>query len=655
MKKITKVLATLMLIVAVIFAAGCKKEQPEPEPNNGGNEPEMTANVYLGIVGFNDTLAVKEFALLDESSVNDFETFIDNLMTSNGSALYYSDYEALKMFQASNEPPQLNNVSLVTLTAGLDNLSLASESTNPEGYETNDEYRSALHHSIVTNSIHGKSINAYTLGLLTNEAQSNLDEFRTNLEMLASKEANVYEVVNLDQANDSLDKIARIIDSNTGRQNSSLIVLVLDNRIEMKKAAKWFIGRVVQLIGDEPDPDDPDPAQMPTVTTSSVTDITKTSATGGGNVTYDGGASITERGICWSTSSNPSINDSHITDGTGTGSFSVTITGLSPDTRYHVRAYATNSVGTAYGEDVSFITLHDDNDVPEGAIPGKFTIEIGGKEVYFSQGNLQYQASTNTWRFAENQYDLLGELNANISSTYSGWIDLFGWGTSGYHNESDIYNVHYQPYSSFFGVAFDQEPGYTINRSGYGPSYGESIEGSNANYDWGINNAISNGGGEPNQWRTLTQVEWNYIVHERNTSSGIRYAKAQVNGVAGMILLPNDWSASVYSLNNTNTSYANYEDNVISEAEWKNVFEPKGAVFLPAAGVRMETSVIMGTSYSGPTGFYWSVNPYTGSSDERRATCALGFGFATLAVQADDDSDSYRASGCSVRLVRIVQ
>jgi len=654
MKRIIKILAALMLTVAVIFATGCKKEQPEPNNNGNGEEPELTSSVYLGIVGYNGTLAVKEFALLDESSVDDFEAFIDNLMTSDGSALYYSEYKAIEMLQSSIEPQQLSNVSLVTITAGLDNVSIASEETNPENYETNEAYRSALHEAIVTNTIHGKNINAYTLGLLTEEAQSDYDEFRANLQMLASKEENAYEVADMTVSYNSLSVIATDIISKIGDQKSGLIMLVLDNRVESKTMAGWFIGKIVNPQNPGPGPN-PDPIEQPVVITSNVTDITSNSAVCGGEVISDGGASVTERGICWSTTSNPTISNHHANNGTGTGSYSVTITDLSPNTRYYVRAFATNSEGTAYGEDVSFITLPDDNDVPEGAIPGKFTIEIGGKEVYFSQGNLQYQASTNTWRFAENQYDILGELNANISSTYSGWIDLFGWGTSGYHNESDIYNVYYQPYSSFFGVAFSQEPGYTINRSGYGPSYGESLDGSNANYDWGINNAISNGGGEPNQWRTLTQVEWNYIIHGRSTSSGIRYAKAQVNGVAGMIMLPDDWSVSVYDLNNTNTSNASYEDNDISEVEWKSVLEPKGAVFFPAAGVRMETSVIMGTSYSGPTGFYWSVDPYTGSSDDRRATCALGFGFASSAVQADDDSDSFRASGCSVRLVRNVQ
>ena len=77
----------------------------------------------------------------------------------------------------------------------------------------------------------------------------------------------------------------------------------------------------------------------------------------GGNVTFDGWSEITARGVCWSTSPNPTINDSKTTDGSGIGSFTSNITGLADGTTYYVRAYATNSKGTAYGEEKSFTTL----------------------------------------------------------------------------------------------------------------------------------------------------------------------------------------------------------------------------------------------------------------------------------------------------------
>ena len=97
---------------------------------------------------------------------------------------------------------------------------------------------------------------------------------------------------------------------------------------------------------------------MPVVTTNEITDITQTTATCGGTVTSDGGANVTARGVCWSTSQNPTISNSHTTDGNGTGSFTSNITGLTANTTYYVRAYATNEKGTSYGEQKSFETLN---------------------------------------------------------------------------------------------------------------------------------------------------------------------------------------------------------------------------------------------------------------------------------------------------------
>jgi len=95
---------------------------------------------------------------------------------------------------------------------------------------------------------------------------------------------------------------------------------------------------------------------LPTITTNAVTNITSTTATGGGNVTSDGGATVTVRGVCWSTSTHPTTIDSHTTDGTGTGVFVSNLTGLTGNTFYFVRAYATNSVGTSYGNQQTFST-----------------------------------------------------------------------------------------------------------------------------------------------------------------------------------------------------------------------------------------------------------------------------------------------------------
>jgi uncharacterized protein (TIGR02145 family) len=96
------------------------------------------------------------------------------------------------------------------------------------------------------------------------------------------------------------------------------------------------------------------PIAVPALTTTAVTSITLTTAVSGGNITADGGGAVTARGICWSTTTSPTITDSKTTDGTGTGSFTSNLTGLLPATTYYVRSYATNSAGTAYGNEVSF-------------------------------------------------------------------------------------------------------------------------------------------------------------------------------------------------------------------------------------------------------------------------------------------------------------
>jgi hypothetical protein len=96
---------------------------------------------------------------------------------------------------------------------------------------------------------------------------------------------------------------------------------------------------------------------IPTLTTTSLSGITSTTASGGGSISSQGSSVVTSRGVCWSTSTNPTTTNSKTIDGTGTGSFTSSLTSLSPSTTYYVRAYATNTQGTAYGSQVSFTTL----------------------------------------------------------------------------------------------------------------------------------------------------------------------------------------------------------------------------------------------------------------------------------------------------------
>ena len=208
--------------------------------------------------------------------------------------------------------------------------------------------------------------------------------------------------------------------------------------------------------------------------------------------------------------------------------------------------------------------------ITEGCLSGVFSVG-NGKTVRFSQGNLQYQASTDTWRFAEQQYDCIGNTNSNISLFYQGWVDLFGWGTSGYN---DI-----KPWL----INYDMEP--------------VSITGTK--YDWGLNNAISNGGNKAGLWRLLTIDEWGYLVNSR---SGSRFAKATVNNMRGLLLLPDGWSTVTYALNAINDAEGGYESNYISATDWSNLLEANGVVFLPCAGIREGTNV----SYVNGFGRYWS-------------------------------------------------
>lgn len=111
-----------------------------------------------------------------------------------------------------------------------------------------------------------------------------------------------------------------------------------------------------------------DPITGATVITAEVTEITINSAVSGGNITDDGGSTITERGVCWSTTPGPTIEDSKTDDGSGTGIFISNITGLSPNTTYYIRAYATNSATTSYGNEIFFTT--------SGSPPVVTTVEI---------------------------------------------------------------------------------------------------------------------------------------------------------------------------------------------------------------------------------------------------------------------------------------
>ena len=123
----------------------------------------------------------------------------------------------------------------------------------------------------------------------------------------------------------------------------------------------------------------PDGETLASVNTGAISEITHNSAICGGTVTEDGGATVTARGVCWSTSPNPTINDNHTTNGTGTGNFTSNITTLIPSTTYYVRAYATNNIGTVYGDEVTFTTSENPDGKP---CPGAPTVTDADGNVY---------------------------------------------------------------------------------------------------------------------------------------------------------------------------------------------------------------------------------------------------------------------------------
>ena len=264
------------------------------------------------------------------------------------------------------------------------------------------------------------------------------------------------------------------------------------------------------------------------------------------------------------------------------------------------------------------------NKIEEMADPkvltGRFSV-AADKQVVFSPGNLQYKASINWLVFADNQYDMVGEDNENISSTYDGWIDLFGWGTSGYN---------------------DKRP-YMTSETDY--DYGDGANDlTGTNYDWGVYATIINGGGKA--WQTLTADEWTYLLQTREGAAdklGNAIVESSlegtVGGTKGLVLLPDTWQLPE-GLSFT-AATTDWTTNTYTASEWAEM-EAAGAVFLPASGRRTNGGSIMSLGDSS-RGYYWTAS----ASGEDEASY---FNFReTIAPRFDTE---YRSMGFAVRLVR---
>lgn len=294
-------------------------------------------------------------------------------------------------------------------------------------------------------------------------------------------------------------------------------------------------------------------------------------------------------------------------------------------------------------------------------LPGEFSVS-NTKKVHFSPGNLQYQASTATWRFAEHQWDYVGNAEGNTTTgvdraTQADWIDLFAWGTSGYDDPSSDHDVYYHPWdnteSQYYG------PGSV---SGFDIS-GDNLTGDLTKYDWGVYNAI--GAYPAGTWRTLTADEWQWLLAPKtgdpdpgtncrtsSTVNGVenaRYAKASVSGINGLIIFPDSYTHpdGVTLPSGINTGNAAYTVNTYTAADWSAI-QAAGAVFLPAAGYRYWYK---GSDYridgNNTYGGYWT------------RTCGSNNGNAQAMYFSESNVNTYddraRWTSISVRLVRDVE
>lgn len=263
---------------------------------------------------------------------------------------------------------------------------------------------------------------------------------------------------------------------------------------------------------------------------------------------------------------------------------------------------------TVYIRDTVYVELPCTNMPSDSTLStlGIGVFSVGnGKQVTFSPGNLQYHPANDEWRFAENQTDYIGAANSNIAADYDGWLDLFGWGTGNAPTKS---STDYRDYQTFV--------------------------------DWGTNQI---GSDAPNTWRTLTYDEWYYLRNSRTNANDL-CGVAQVNGVNGLILFPDNWICpagatfksgfhSIYGAE----CYAAYQ--AFTAEQWTKL-EAAGAVFLPAAGDRFSSDVdIHVVQYRG---YYWSATEYS-SYD----ACCLLFYSDRAGMNYD-----IRGYGRSVRLVK---
>ena len=356
---------------------------------------------------------------------------------------------------------------------------------------------------------------------------------------------------------------------------------------------------------------------LPTVTTTvEVTNITVSSATCGGEVTFDGNVTVTARGICWSTSQNPTIEDNKTTDGYGVGSFTSQIPNLVPNTQYYVRAYATNEVGTAYGEEVTFTTL-------EKFLPTVITAEVTditvssavcGGEVTFD-GNVAVTAKGICWSTSQNP-----TIEDNKTT------DGYGVGSFTSQIPNLVPNTQYyvRAYAiNEVGTAYGEERTFTT-LSVYSPATGSSNGYGYVDLGLSVKWATCNVGattpeeyGDYFAWgETTMRAEYDTLNYPIN---GLSKSELQSQGyIDSEGNLTSQYDAATANWGGNWRMPTNDElEELIKNCTWKwislNGFEgyevtgPNGnSIFLPAAGYRRVYSLRNAGSY----GSYWSSTPY---------------------------------------------
>ena len=269
-----------------------------------------------------------------------------------------------------------------------------------------------------------------------------------------------------------------------------------------------------------------------------------------------------------------------------------------------------------------------DKTPPTGVINGLFSVSAT-KQVYFSQGNLQYTKSTSTWSFMEHQWSTVETLEQYVGPDYANQdvVSIFGWGTSGISGYTPIATC-YQPYSTNTNSEqYNPYGSMTTNLYDGGDNAGKA--------DWSYAaNAASLGG--HSDWTTLTSSQWKYLLSDR-TDASQKYGHGVVGSQNGLIILPDVFVIpDGLSFTAGNSEWT----NSYTIAQWEKM-EENGAVFLPAAGDRNGS-----TAYgAGSVGAYWSSTYY--DSDPQDAYCVF-FVSSDLGPQGR----YHRFLGNSVRLVR---